>query len=103
MPRCTQFEWNGRYPKKRNWLLLNHTLLNEWVLFLDADELINERLCAEINSAISADRHNGFWLNYTNYFLGRRLDHGVPQKKLALFKVGKGLYEKIDEIAWSSA
>ena len=28
-----QFKWNGRFPKKRNWFLDNHTLGTEWVLF----------------------------------------------------------------------
>jgi len=40
--RYINFEWNGQYPKKRNWLLLNHELANEWVLFLDADEFIRQ-------------------------------------------------------------
>ncbi|MGB5135674.1 MAG: glycosyltransferase [Prochlorococcaceae cyanobacterium] len=32
------FEWNGRFPKKRNWFLRHHTPTTRWVLFLDADE-----------------------------------------------------------------
>jgi glycosyltransferase involved in cell wall biosynthesis len=38
--KLLQFEWNGRYPKKRNWVLLNHELSTKWVLFLDADEIV---------------------------------------------------------------
>jgi hypothetical protein len=30
------------------------------------------------------------------------MSHGVPQRKLALFRVGKGLYERIDEDNWSN-
>ena len=37
----------------------------------------------------------------TDHFLGRRLRHGVEQRKLALFRVGSGLYERIDENDWS--
>lgn len=96
-----QFEWDGRYPKKRNWVLLNHVLRNEWVLFLDADELVTREFCNEVRAAISLGRFDAFWLRYTNYFLGRPLRHGDPQRKLALFKVGRGLYERIDENAWS--
>lgn len=95
------FEWNGRYPKKRNWVLLNHKLANPWVLFLDADELVDDRFCDEVVTKIADSRYSGFWLNYTNYFLGRQLRHGVPQRKLALFRVGSGLYERIDEQRWS--
>jgi glycosyltransferase involved in cell wall biosynthesis len=99
--RLLQFQWDGRYPKKRNWVLVNHKLAAGWVLFLDADEVVDERFCDEVTAAVASGRFNGFWLNYANYFLGRRLSHGVPQKKLALFKVGRGCYERIDELAWS--
>lgn len=96
-----QFKWNGHYPKKRNWTLLNHKLANDWVLFLDADEFLTPTFCSEVRNAIRTERFDGYWLNYTNYFLGRPLKHGDPQRKLALFKVDKGLYEKVDEAAWS--
>jgi len=96
-----QFDWNGRYPKKRNWVLIHQELRNAWVLFLDADEYITQEFCDDVRSAIAEDRFNGFWLKYTNYFLGRPLKHGDPQRKLALFKVGQGLFERIDEDAWS--
>jgi hypothetical protein len=82
-------------------VLLNQALANEWVLFLDADEFVDARFCDEVAAAIASGRHSGYWLNYTNCFLGRRLRHGVPQRKLALFKVGAGLYERIEEDSWS--
>lgn len=96
-----QFVWNGRYPKKRNWVLLHQNLRNEWVLFLDADELVTQEFCDELRTAITEESCDAFWLRFTNHFLGRPLKHGDPQRKLALFKVGRGLYERIDEDAWS--
>jgi glycosyltransferase involved in cell wall biosynthesis len=96
-----QFAWNGRYPKKRNWVLLNQSLRNDWVLFLDADELVTQDFCDEVNVAITEDGFDAFWLRYTNYFLGHPLRYGDPQRKLALFKVGRGLYERIEEESWS--
>jgi glycosyltransferase involved in cell wall biosynthesis len=95
-----QFEWDGRYPKKRNWMLINHTFVDAWVLFLDADELVSDEFCNEV-ADIDGKGHSGYWLNYTNHFLGRRLRHGLPQRKLALFRLGSGLYERIEEEAWS--
>ena len=99
--RLIEFHWDGRYPKKRNWLLINHVLENDWVLFLDADEFVGDDFCDEVAAAIQSSPDVGYWLNYTNYFLGRRLKHGVPQRKLALFKIGSGLYERIEEDSWS--
>lgn len=96
-----QFSWDGHYPKKRNWVLLNHPLRNAWVLFLDADELVTREFCDEVRRAVDDYHCAGFWLSYTNHFLGRPLRHGDPQRKLALFKVGSGLYERIEEDTWS--
>jgi glycosyltransferase involved in cell wall biosynthesis len=99
--KVLQFGWNGQYPKKRNWVLLNQRFSTEWVLFLDADEFVTDAFCDEVARAVTSGAYDGFWLNYRNYFLGQELRHGVTQRKLALFKVGKGLYERIDEQAWS--
>jgi glycosyltransferase involved in cell wall biosynthesis len=99
--KVVEFRWDGRYPKKRNWVLLTQRLANPWVLFLDADEVVDDRFCDEVAAAIASAAHNGYWLNYTNHFLGRRLRYGVPQRKLALLRVGAGLYERIEEDAWS--
>lgn len=97
-----QFDWDGRYPKKRNWILLNHPFKTEWVLFLDADELVDDAFCDAVAKAIRSDEYNGYWLNYTNYFLSRKLNYGLRQRKLALFKIGSGLYERVDEASWSN-
>jgi glycosyltransferase involved in cell wall biosynthesis len=99
--RVLNFEWNGRYPKKRNWVLLNVELQYPWVLFVDADEVVTEAFVTEMARAVANDKHVGFWLNYSTYFMGRRLRYGVGQKKLALFKVKSGLYEGIDETRWT--
>jgi glycosyltransferase involved in cell wall biosynthesis len=100
--RVLDFTWDGRYPKKRNWVLLNQPLQNPWVLFLDADEVVDDAFCDEAAKAVQSPTFCGYWLNYRNHFLGRRLRFGVPQRKLALFKVGAGLYERIDEDHWSA-
>ena len=96
------FKWDGHFPKKRNWFLLNHRVDTPWVFFLDADEYVTDEFVNELERAIVNTHHAGFWVNYSNYFLGQELKHGVPQLKLPLFKVGAGLYERIDEDAWSS-
>lgn len=98
---CVQFDWNGQYPKKRNWVLLNYPFKTDWVLFLDADEFVNDAFCDAVEAAVPNESNVGYWLNYSNYFLGKRLKHGLPQRKLALFRIGSGLYERIEERSWS--
>ena len=96
------FQWNGRFPKKRNWTLANHEFTTPWVFFLDADELVSDAFCDELAATLPTTQNVGFWVSYTNWFLGRRLRHGGANRKLALFRVGAGEYERIDDKRWSS-
>lgn len=95
------FHWNGHFPKKRNWFLRHHTPTTQWVLFLDADEILTPAVKREIAGALPGTTHQGFLLTYTNYFLGRRLRGGYPLRKLALLRVGEVEYERIEEDHWS--
>ncbi|MEO7766396.1 MAG: glycosyltransferase family 2 protein [Ferruginibacter sp.] len=95
------FNWDGRFPKKRNWFLRNYPLTTKWILFIDADEYITESFKKELRESCLRDDKVGYWLNYTIYFLGKRLKGGYPLRKLALFRVGAGEYERIDEEQWS--
>ena len=99
--KVIDFNWQGGYPKKRNWVLLNYTFATPWVLFLDADERLTDEFLRELEVEISESRYDGFWLTYRNHFMGRALKFGLPQRKLALFRVGAGLYERIDDANWS--
>jgi len=95
------FVWNGKFPKKRNWFLRNHTPATKWILFLDADEHITEDFKKEVKKKLNTEDKDGYWLRYTIYFMGKKLKGGYPLKKLALFRVGAGEYEQVDEEKWS--
>ncbi len=96
-----EFEWDGRFPKKRNWVLRTHPPTTPWVFFLDADEYVNDEFCNELERLLPTTTHAGFWIHYDNWFMGRRLMHGDGNRKLALFRVGAGEYERIEEDHWS--
>lgn len=96
------FEWNGQFPKKRNWALRNLNIRNEWVLFLDADEYITDEFKTEISEKIQDNTVNGYWIHFRNHFMGKQLNHGYPLNKLPLIRKGKGEYERIDESRWSN-
>lgn len=97
-----QFRWNGEFPKKRNWTLRNHKFRNEWVLFMDADERMNAAFVEELRQVLPGTEHAGFWLSFTNWFMGAPLHHGDVFRKLALIKRGAGEYERFPENAWSA-
>jgi hypothetical protein len=95
------FAWPGGYPKKRTWAVRTSNIDTEWVLFLDADEEPTEEVLAEWESVLPSTRHSGFWLSYDLFFLGQRLRHGIPQRKLALVRRGCGEYERIEDPGWT--
>ncbi len=92
-----QFHFNGTYPKKKNWALENLPLRNEWVLIVDADEVVVPALAAEIADRIERDEADGYFLNSRYYFLGRLIAHcGYADCwNLRLFKHRLGRYEKM--------
>jgi glycosyltransferase involved in cell wall biosynthesis len=96
-----EFTWDGGFPKKRNWVLLHHHFTTPWVLFLDADEYVTPAFVTELRNTLPESTHAGYWIRFTNHFMGRELRFGQPMRKLALIRVGNGLYERIDEARWS--
>lgn len=49
---------------------------NEWILALDVDERVTERLVEEMRTAITAPGADAYRINYRNFYLGRELRHG---------------------------
>lgn len=65
---------------------------SDWILQLDADEVVTPKLRDEILATISNTEFDGFWIKRQNYFLGRFLKKGgvYPDPTLRLYKRGKG-------------
>lgn len=95
--QVVQFHFNGVYPKKKNWALDNLPFRNEWVLIVDADEVVVPELAEEISRRIGTGEADGFYLNMKYFFLGRRIRHcGYAECwNLRLFKHRQGRYERM--------
>ncbi len=102
--RVVQFEFNGTWPKKKNWALEHLPLRNEWVFIFDADEVLPPEAEAEFRSAIAhAGATVGYWINRRFMFMGRWLRHAYyPNWNLRLFRHSLGRYEKLTEVATAS-
>lgn len=96
-----QFRWDGKFPKKRNWVLRNYSFKTPWVMFLDADERLTEVFVSEVAATLPTTRHSAFVCFYDNWFMGRLLRHGDMMRKTAILRVGAGEYERIEEEGWS--
>ncbi len=92
--KVAQFHYSGGWPKKRQWAMETLPLAFDWVLLLDADEMLTPELCAEIREAIQDSACAGYSIALELHFLGRRLRHsGARFWKLCLFRRGMGHYE----------
>jgi glycosyltransferase involved in cell wall biosynthesis len=102
--RVVQFEFNGTWPKKKNWALENLPFRNDWIFILDADEVLPPEAEAEFRSAIAnAGDIAGYWINRRFMFMGKWLRHAYyPNWNLRLFKHALGRYEKLTGIATDS-
>ena len=95
--RVIQFEFNGTWPKKKNWALENLPFRNEWIFILDADEVLPPgtgqelaRVIAEPGSIV------GYWINRRFMFMGKWLRHAYyPNWNLRLFRHSLGRYENL--------
>ena len=92
--RVVQFHYAGGWPKKRQWAMDTLPLAFDWILLLDADEVLTPELREEMRRAIQDPAVNGYYIALDMHFLGRRLRHsGANFWKLSLFRKGLGRYE----------
>lgn len=84
-----------------NWALDTIDFRYDWILRLDSDEMLPEKLKAELATLVKGLDSNitGVYLNRRQYFMNRWLKHGgiYPHYILRLFRKGAGLYENKTE------
>lgn len=83
------------YAKQRNYALDQLPICSEWVLFLDADEWMSEKLKAEITALIATSpAENGFYIKRRLIWMGSWIRRGYyPSWQLRLFRNGRGRCE----------
>jgi glycosyltransferase involved in cell wall biosynthesis len=92
--KVVQFCYAGGWPKKRQWALDTLPLAFDWILLLDADEVLTPELVEEIRRALQNPAVDGFGIRLQMYFLGRILRHcDASFWKLSLFRKGRGRFE----------
>ncbi|MCK4872124.1 MAG: WcaF family extracellular polysaccharide biosynthesis acetyltransferase [Phycisphaerales bacterium] len=91
-------DWPG-YAQQKNWGLTNLPFESDWILIVDADEVITgdlrDRLIEIAKRPINDVRENGFFVNRLTYFVGKPIRHCgyYPNWNMRFFKRGKGFYE----------
>ncbi len=96
--QVVQFQFNGTWPKKKNWALENLPFRNEWVFIVDADEVLPSSTEDEVRRITGPDAADvaGYWINRRFMFMGKWLRHAYyPNWNLRLFRHRLGRYEKL--------
>lgn len=85
--------WDNDFSAQRNFAL--QYVKTEWVLYLDADERMDKKLCTEIRMAVSAVSPKQYSMVRKIHALGFIFKHGIfkPDEVLRLFPVGKVHWE----------
>jgi len=93
--KVAQFHYHGGWPKKRQWAMDTLPLAYDWILLLDADEVLTPDLAEEIRQAIQDPGRDGYYIALRMHFLGRTLLRGNTSfYKLSLFRRGKARFER---------
>lgn len=83
-------EWQGFSLQKTSTF---ENCTQDWILSLDADEVVSPELAEEIRAAIgNPDAASGYWIPRKNLFMGKWIRFGgfYPDPKLRLFRRGRG-------------
>ena len=92
-----QFDYDGGYPKKRQWALDTLDIDTDWVFLLDADEMIPEALWNEIRGALSGSSvEDAYLITKGFHFLGRKFQYGgFSHEAVLLFRRGHARFERL--------
>ncbi len=103
--KVVQFEFNGIWPKKKNWALENLPFKHPWVFILDADEEMTPDAEEEFRRIVTDPNPQtaGYWINRRFFFMGKWLKHAYyPNWNLRLFLHKLGRYEQLTAVETAS-
>lgn len=97
--KCFEYDWHGHVEQKN---LALSKCTSEWILCLDADEALSDKLKASIVRFIQSNKlyckYDAAKFNRCSFFMGKWIKHGdwYPDTKLRLIKKGKASWAGIN-------
>lgn len=89
-------KWENSYSKQFNWALKNAPIKTDWIIRIDADEYLDNKLIDEINNKLPKVSNNvsGIEICLDRFFLKRRIKFGLGKiSQIRLFRYGKAICE----------
>ena len=95
-----QHSLDNDFSEQRNFGLLKAK--GDWVLFVDADEVVSAKLQKEIIKSITQNKHVGFYIKRYDVWMGKVLKHGEVGniKLLRLAKKNAGKWKRAVHEFW---
>lgn len=94
------FDWDGLYPKKKQWVLDNLKTDHNWILFMDADERMSSKLEKELFNFLEIDSKNfgaaSMELEY--FFGGEKLRFGYHPRKVNFINKTRCRYQELNDL-----
>ena len=97
------FEWNGVYPKKRQYCLDHYAehIHHDWVFFIDADEVMTPKLVKKLHHIArheNAQNIAGYFIRGQYIWGHKRLKFGLKNKKIALFNRHEMAFPAVNDL-----
>lgn len=94
------FNHRGGYPKKRQWALDTIPITTQWILLIDADEIVPTKLWEEIQTTLASSKDkSAFLISKGFHFLGRRFRFGgFSHSAVVLFRAGMARFERLTDV-----
>jgi glycosyltransferase involved in cell wall biosynthesis len=94
-----RYQWNGQYPKKRQYCLDHLSFKYDYVFFLDVDEIIHDDFHAALRQIFNTEPiHDAYMIHSYYIWQGKRLKHGMGNHKIALFNRHKMLFPVVNDL-----
>jgi len=96
------FEYQGGYPKKRQWAIDTLEITTPWTLLLDADEVAPASFTEELRTIVTSNSSDDAYLVTKGFhFLGQRFRFGgFSHSAVLLFRTGQAKFEHLlDELS----
>ncbi len=84
------------HSKQLNWALKNISIKTNWILRMDADEIVEKNFFKKFNKIAKIKKINGIEIIIEHNFLGERIKYGgvYPQKQIRLWKKNHGYFDE---------
>lgn len=97
--RVEMYQWDGHYPKKRQWCLDHLAITHDWVFWVDADEVVTAEMVAALTRLFQSPRAEvGFFIKGRYVWGGQVLRYGLHNNKIALFHRHKMHFPIVDDL-----